>query len=368
MDDDGESVLLGLGTLPTGVTEGSPDESVVSIVDDDDPAVSVSFASGSYSAAEGGSVEVKVRLSVDPERTVVVPLTARPTRGARRARGIIRVCRRAVSFGAGETSKSFTFTAASDSVDDDGESVKLGFGTLPTGVSLGSPDESVVSIVDDDDPAVSVSFGAAGYSAAEGGTVEVTVSLSVDPERTVVVPLTTTDQGGASSPGDYSGVPASVSFGAGETSKSFTFTAAADDVDDDGESVLLGLGTLPTGVTEGSPDESVVSIVDDDDPAVSVSFASGSYSAAEGGSVEVTVGLSVDPERTVVVPLTARRTRGVRRARWIIRVCPRRVSFGAGETSKSFTFTAASDSVDDDGESVLVGFGTLPAGVSFGHP
>ena len=28
------------------------------------------------------------------------------------------------------------------------------------------------------------------------------------------------------------------------------------DVDDDGESVLLGLGTLPTGVTEGSPDES----------------------------------------------------------------------------------------------------------------
>ena len=146
MDDDGESVLLGLGTLPTGVTEGSPDESVVSIVDDDDPAVSVSFASGSYSAAEGGSVEVKVRLSVDPERTVVVPLTARPTRGARRARGIIRVCRRAVSFGAGETSKSFTFTAASDSVDDDGESVLVGFGTLPAGVSLGSPDESVVSI------------------------------------------------------------------------------------------------------------------------------------------------------------------------------------------------------------------------------
>ena len=51
----------------------------------------------------------------------------------------------------------------------------------------------------------------------------------MDPERTVVVPLTAAVQGGASSPGDYSGVPASVSFGAGETSKSFTFTAAADD-------------------------------------------------------------------------------------------------------------------------------------------
>ena len=73
---------------------------------------------------------------------------------------------------------------------------------------------------------MTVRFGTAGYSAAEGGSVVVDgVGCRMDPERTVVIPLTTTDQGGASSPGDYSGVPASVSFGAGETSKSFTFTA-----------------------------------------------------------------------------------------------------------------------------------------------
>ena len=100
-------------------------------------------------------------------------------------------------------------------MDDDGESVLLGLGSLPAGVTEGSPDESTVSIVDDDDPAVSVSFGASSYSAAEGGSVEVTVGLSVDPERTVVVPLTATGQGGASSPGDYSGVPASLSFAGG---------------------------------------------------------------------------------------------------------------------------------------------------------
>ena len=113
-------------------------------------------------------------------------------------------------------------------MDDDGESVLVGLGSLPAGVTKGSPDESVVSIVDDDDPAVSVSFGASSYGVTEGGTVEVKVGLSVDPERTVVVPLTAAVQGGASSPGDYSGVPASLSFAAGETSKSFTFTAASD--------------------------------------------------------------------------------------------------------------------------------------------
>ena len=44
-----------------------------------------------------------------------------------------------------------TFTASSDSVDDDGESVKLTFGnTLPAGVSAGNTDEAVVTITDDD--------------------------------------------------------------------------------------------------------------------------------------------------------------------------------------------------------------------------
>ena len=119
---------------------------------------------------------------------------------------------------------------------------------------------------------------------AEGGTVEVTVTLDKDPERTVSIPLTTTNQGGASS-ADYSGVPATVSFSSGDTAKSFTFSATADDVDDDGESVKLAVGPLPMGVSAGSVDETTVAITDDDDPQVTVSFGSASYSVAEGGTV-----------------------------------------------------------------------------------
>ena len=138
-----------------------------------------------------------------------------------------------------------------------------------------------VAIADDDDPQVTVSFGASTYSVAEGGTVEVTVTLDKDPERTVSIPLTTTEQDGATS-ADYSGVPATVSFNSGDTEKSITFSATADDVDDDGESVKLAVGTLPTGVTAGSTSETTVAITDDDDPQVTVSFGS-AYSVAEGG-------------------------------------------------------------------------------------
>ena len=47
-----------------------------------------------------------------------------------------------------------------------------------------------------------------------------------------------------------------------------------------------------------------VTVIDNDDPQVTVSFGASSYTAAEGGTVEVTVTLSADPDRQVVIPLT----------------------------------------------------------------
>ena len=244
-------------------------------------------------------------LSEEPERSVVIPLSASNQGGA--TSGDYSGVPASVTFASGETSKSFTFTASADDVDDDDESVLLEFGaSLPAGVTKGTVDESTVSIGDDDVPAVTVNFAAVSYQVDEGDSVEVTVTLSEDPERLVWVPVTTTYQGGASSADHTSVVWPNWLILSGRTSRTFTFTATADSVDDDGESVLLSIGaTLPEGMTKGTRSESTITIVDDDDPAVTVRFGASSYSAAEGGSVVVEVVLSVDPERTVVVPLTA---------------------------------------------------------------
>ena len=112
-------------------------------------------------------------------------------------------------------------------MDDDGESVKLTFGTMLTRVVGGTTKETVVSINDDDVPAVTVSYGASTYSVAVSGTVSVKVKLSADPERTVEVPITATDRDGASS-ADYSGVPENVACASGNTSKTFEFSATTD--------------------------------------------------------------------------------------------------------------------------------------------
>ena len=64
------------------------------------------------------------------------------------------------------------------------------------GVTAGMHSQAVVTIRDDDDPQVTVSFGQSAYTVSEGSTVTVTVTLDADPERTVVVPLEKTGQGG----------------------------------------------------------------------------------------------------------------------------------------------------------------------------
>ena len=192
------------------------------------------------------------------------------------------------------------------------------------------------------------------------------VTLSADPERTFEVPITTTNQGGATA-ADYSGVPASVTFNAGQTSKTIPFSATQDTLADDGESVELGFGTsLPAGVSAGSPSETTVSITDDDDPQVTVSFGARTYTAAEGGTATVRVTLNADPERTVEVPITTANQNGATAADYS--GVPSSVTFKAGETSKTFDFAATDDAPADTGESVRLTFGTLPARVSEGSP
>ena len=214
--------------------------------------------------------------------------------------------------------------------------MKLTFGnTLPAGVSAGNTDEAVVSITDDDVPSVRVSFEQGTYTVAEGSTVPVTVTLNADPERTVTIPITTTDQDGASS-ADYSGVPADVTFNAGDTEVDINFTATQDTVNDDGESVKLTFGnTLPAGVSAGNTDEAVVSITDDDVPSVRVSFEQGTYTVAEGSTVPVTVTLNTDPERTVTIAITTTDQDGASSADYS--GVPADVTFNAGRSSADYS-------------------------------
>ncbi len=255
----------------------------------------VSFASDTYEVDEDGTVEVELTLSTDLGRDVTVPITVVNQDGAT---DDDYNAPKSISIEAGETTKKFVVTPEDDDVDDDGESLRIEFGDLPDNLSPGTTTETVVTIVDNDDPEVEVSFGQSAYDVAEGVSQAVTVNLSADPERTVEVPLTATNQGGASG-ADYS-VPATVTFDSGETTKTITFAATQDAIDDDGESVVLGFGALPDRVSASTTTPSAtVTILDDDARGVTVSPTS--LPVDEGMTAGYTVVLKSEPTGNVTV-------------------------------------------------------------------
>ncbi len=337
-------------------------------------APTVSFGASAYTAIEGvQSAAVTVQLDPPASSAVTIPVTTDPQGGATSADydGVPG----SVTFAAGETEQTFTVTATDDSVDDDGESVQLGFGALPSGVLLGSPSTARVALVQDAGVTTwYVWFGESSYTVAEGGSATISVHLNSPwkPERNeaLTVPLFDPKHRGGASADDYSGLPESVTFQPGQTRASFTVRVTDDSEDDDGESVLIGFRRLfPDDLEVGryGPHKTTLHVADNDgETAVTVSFDAANYTAAEGGATAtVGVRLNTAPGRAVTIPLTPSH-RGATAGDYS--GLPGSVTFGASDTVQSFTLTATDDSDDDDRESVAIGFGSLPAKVSAGSP
>ncbi len=247
-----------------GVALAGP--ATVTIEDDDDPVVTVKFVSDSYTATEGGAdAIVEVELSAMPRRVVTVEITHTPGNGA--DSGDYTVSETELTFAPTDTVKTVTVRAVNDNVDDNGETVMLGFASLSSGVNVtavsGENATTTVAIEDDD---VTVSFGSAEYSVNEGDTVNVEVRLSETPVAPVTVEIEPIG-GTASAPDDYRlPVPPEVTFEAGASGsdliREFTVAAVADTEIERVETVELSFGDLPDMVAEGAPFTATVTIRD----------------------------------------------------------------------------------------------------------
>ena len=133
-----------------------------------------------------------------------------------------------------------------------------------------------------------VGFAAGSYTATEGGAgVPVTVQLGVAPVETVAIPVKLT-AGAATEPTDYAPGEATLTFAVGETSKAVTVTAEQD-MDSAEETVELGFGELPFGVTAATTTATTVTatvtLADNDPLTVALAGPGGSVN----GAFEVTI-------------------------------------------------------------------------------
>ena len=376
-DDDGESVRIGFDELPSGYAQGSPAMTTVALVDDEGSLrVVVGFTTHWAHVGERRESEsrfkVPVRLDREPLRSVTIPLVVTHLGGATAAdyTGIPA----SVTFGPNDTKADFFMYVIPDEEREIGERVLIDFGDLPSSVSKDWWGSSETIEFVDDLLDSTVWFGTDAYTATEGGAAAL-VSIHLD----APVKLEPLDvglvlrYGGGATAADHGSIPTVVTFDIGERTKTITVAATNDSDDDDGESVTLSFVNVSGDRVNIShqptmANTTTVSLADDDGTKpVTVSFGAATYTAREGGSgASVSVELDATPGRSVTIPLVVTRVGGATTADYS--GVPASVTFGANETRKTFTVMAVDDTTDDAGESLSIGFGTLPANVSAGSP
>ena len=244
-----------------------------------------------------------------------------------------------LTFAAGDTTKTVSVTISDDSTDEDDETFKFTLSDA-SGATI-SDSEATVTITDnDDEPELSVD----DVSVAEGaGTVTVTVELSAASAKTVTVNYATSDDT-AMAGSDYTTASGSLSFSAGDTSKTVSVTISDDSIDEDDETFKFTLsGESNATIDDG---EATVTITDDDDPP---ELSVGDETVAEGGgSVTVTVSLSAASAKTVTVNYATSDDTAMAGSDYT--TASGSLSFSAGDTSKTVSVTISDDSIDEDDE------------------
>ena len=191
------------------------------------------------------------------------------------------------------------------------------------------------------------------------------VTLSETSENDVTVNFETLD-GTAHSGRDYVYESGTLTIEMGTSEETITVPVLNDDVVEQEETFIVTLSD-PTNATIRDH-RGVGTIISDDMAQRTVSFDSGQYSVTEGSAVTVTVNLTppLDDGSTLEIPLTLGLDSDAESSDYL--EIPARVTFEDSEASQTFVVHATEDEEDDDGERVILEFGTLPSDLASANP
>ena len=217
-----------------------------------------------------------------------------------------------LTFAPGETSKTVTVKVTGDTADEADETVRVTLSD-PVNATLDVTKTTGVGTITDDDAAPTVGIDSPSVSEGNSGAADLdfTVSLSAASGRQVTVKyaLDSTDAGTATSGTDYTAVTeTTLTFAAGDTSKTVTVSVTGDVVDEPNETVKLTLSG-PTNATLDATKTTGTGTITDDDaaPGVALSVAATNSTIAESGmgnSTAVSASMTGGTTSSVVTTVT----------------------------------------------------------------
>ncbi len=325
-----DSILDGTQTVTitakaVGYTAGT--SSSISVTDDEQPSLSLSFASSSISEVSPGNITTGTVTrpigSTSGALTVTVSNSDRTQATAPTT----------VTIPDGQTSATFDLTAVNDTLSDGSKLVSITVSA--TGFTNNS---ASVSIADDETSQIlSLTFNPASFAESAGATATTgTVSRTGDTTAALTVTLTSSDTTEAT-------VPATVTIPAGQSSITFAIAAVEDTTADGTQTVAITASA--TGFTSDSEN---VSVTDNDIiGALSLSFNPTSFSEGATGTASTgTVARTGDTSAAATVTLTSGDNSEI--------AIPSTVTIPAGQTSVTFIVSAVEDTAVDGSQTVSV--------------
>ncbi len=355
--DEANGALQVVVRAGSGYNVGSPPNAQAAVVDNDDPSVSLSAAS--YSVTEGEAVSVTLNIVRPQTTTTAVGITC--TNGT--AGSADYSCPSSVTIPANAGTHIFTVQTTQDTVVEGHETFTVAIASTPSGIATGSPSSATVT-VQNDDAAVSFRSNVATVYESEG-SVRLPVELSAPRGEPTVVQFTDTAFS-ATGGSDYTSSPYSVTIPAGRRSATLDIGIVADDQEevDEAFAVEIHMGTLPSGVTLGSPGTVTVTIADAPPPCTNCVWITGGPAVTEGSDAVFTVRAIPAPTTDVTVRLAVDDSPGVSFSDFLHGRDDgfKAVTILSGQTSAAYRVPTTNDDKDEQDGAVTVKIFELAGG------
>ena len=355
--DNGDSRSVTITNTPSGAGYSSSSSNNVTVtVTDDEDAPTLEILG--EEAAEGNAgtttaLTFKVTMRGPTDQVVTVAYADAGTGTATAGTDYTAIAAGTLTFAPSETSKTITVMVRGDDVSEPDETVVIALRSPPPNATI-AEGSATGTIIDDDASRLSIKAGAT--SVDEGESLIFTVSLDppIDDEQVTVEVVT----GGTATAGaDYTGVPETLTFAAGEGSKTIT-VAVVDDADYElDETVEVELSNQkPTGSVAIETGKAMVTIEENDDPpALSISGTSVAEGNADTTSkltfaVTKSGGTSMEATVAYVDAGTGTAIAGTD----YTAIAAGTLTFAPDETSKTITVVVKGDDESEGDETVVI--------------
>jgi len=189
---------------------------------------------------------------------------------------------------ANTASVSFNVTPVADTTVEADETVVFNVAS-GSGYGIGNPSSATATILNDDLPTASITVSPSSVS--EDGATNLTYTVSLDQAAQSAVSVAFSVGGTATSGTDYAAVSSPLVIAAGQTSGTITINPTADSTVEPDETVVISLAA-GSGYSVGSPNSATGTILNDDQPSLSINDVSLSEGDAGTSNATFTVSLS----------------------------------------------------------------------------